>query len=104
MGKKRNWKQYNKQLVHRGNINFWISPDVIKSWKAPRKKKNGHPFVYSDNLIQAISYIRFKFSLSLREVEVFFTSLSALIQNEQRVPCYTQICRRMRTLNLPCAQ
>ena len=74
MGKRRDWKQYNKQLVNRGKIHFWINPEVIKNWKAPERKKNGHPFLYSDRLIQIISYIRFKFCMSLRETEGFFSA------------------------------
>ena len=101
MGQKRDWKQYNKQLVNRGKIQFWVSPEVIKNWKAPKQKKNGHPFLYSDHLIQVCSYIRFKFRMNLRETEGFFTSLVILLQNSLPVPCYTQICRRMKTLPLP---
>jgi len=101
MGKRRDWKQYNKQLVNRGKIHFWISPEVIKNWKAKKQKKNGHPFVYSDDLIQTICYIRFKFQMSLREVEGFFSSFVSLIQKDFSVPCYTQICRRMKKLSLP---
>lgn len=52
MGHKRDWKQCNKQLVNGGKIHFWISPNALKSWKAKRRKKNGHPFVYSDEVIK----------------------------------------------------
>ena len=98
---KRDWKQYNKNLVHRGKINFWIKPAAINNWKAKKKKKNGHPFVFSNELIKAMSYIRFKFHLSLRETEGFFQSLTALVKLLSKVPCYTQLCRRMKCLKLP---
>src|SRR6185436_2561544 len=38
---------------------------------------------------------------TLREVEGFFISLMEITQRKEKVPCYTQICRRMKTLSLP---
>ena len=101
MGHKRDWKQYNKQLVNRGKLHFWISPEALKNWQADRRKKNGRPFVYSDQLIQMLNYLRFKFKLSLRETEGFFSSFVAAMRKKLRVPSYTQICRRLKTLDLP---
>jgi hypothetical protein len=98
---KRDWKKYNKQLVNRGKINFWVGPEVFKDWKAKKKKKNGHPFVYGDEIIKVMSYIRFKFHLSLRETEGFFLSLVMIMNVLKKVPCYTQLCRRMKNLQLP---
>jgi Transposase DDE domain len=74
---------------------------VLKSWRAKKKKKNGHPFVYGDELIKAMSYIRFKYHLSLREIKGFFRSFIERIKSLSQVPRYTQICRRMKTLRLP---
>ena len=101
MGHKREWTHYNKQLVNRGKIHFWISPKALKNWFAARCKKNGHPFVYSNQLIQVICYVRFKFRLSLRETEGFISSFLAALRKQLRVPSYTQICRRMKMLELP---
>jgi hypothetical protein len=96
---KRDWTNYNKQLVNRGKIHFWIRPNT--QWKVPRNKKNGHPFVYADEAIKSMLYIRFKYHQSLRELEGFFISLVEICQGSQKVPCYTQVCRRMKTLSLP---
>lgn len=101
MGHERDWKQYNKRLVNRGKIHFWVCPEVLKNWRADKCKKNGRPFVYSDQLMKAISYLRFKFRISLRETEGFFGSFVAAMRKRLRVPSYTQICRRMKTLGLP---
>lgn len=101
MPSRRDWRQYNKELVNRGKIHFWVRAKVFKHWRAKRGKKNGHPFVYGDHLIQAMCYIRFKFHFSLRETEGFFLSLMKTMKSDRRVPCYTQICRRMKKLKLP---
>jgi hypothetical protein len=100
MGHKRDWKQYNKQLVNRGKINLWIRPEALETWKPERVKKNGRPFLYSDELIKTLSFVRFKFKLSLRETEGFFQSFITAIKSLFHTPCYTQICRRMKTLKL----
>jgi Transposase DDE domain len=101
MHHKRDWKKYNKQLINRGKINFWAHPKVLERWKGKNEGKACRPLVYSDELIKAISYIRFKFHLSLRETEGFFWSLVGLVQMVVKIPCYTQICRRMKCLKFP---
>lgn len=101
MGHKRDWVQYNKQLVNRGKIHFWVSPQALKNWRAKKHKKNGRPFFYSNDLITAISYLRFKFRISLRETEGLFGSFVTAMRKCLRVPSYTQVCRRMKTLGLP---
>lgn len=101
MGHKRDWKQYNKHLVNRGKINLWVRTEVLEQWKPAQKKKNGHPFNYSDELIKTMSFIRFKFRISLRETEGFFQSLMTVAKRFCKIPCYTQICRRMKALSLP---
>lgn len=101
MHHKRDWKNYNKQLVNRGKINFWIDPKIMHNWKGKNEGKACRPFRYSDEFIKAISYIRFKFHLSLRETEGFFWSLIELMNMVLKIPCYTQICRRMKHLKFP---
>ncbi len=98
---KRDWAKYNKELVHRGKINFWISPKAAKKWTAPRMKKNGRPFSYSDELIRAMCFIRFKYRLGLRGTEGFFRSLIGMVPGLISVPSYTQLCRRMKTMQIP---
>ncbi|KAF3363313.1 hypothetical protein PHSC3_000066 [Chlamydiales bacterium STE3] len=44
-------------------------------------------------------FIRFKLRLSLRETEGFFLSLLMMLTTVCKVSCYTQICRRMKTLS-----
>ncbi len=101
MHHKRDWSKYNRTLVNRGNINLWVTPQALENWAAKKEKKNGHPFVYGDELIKAMCFIRFKFSLSLRETEGFFLSFAQSLGTSFKPPCYTQLCRRMKKLVLP---
>lgn len=101
MHHKRDWSKYNRTLVNRGNINLWVTPQALDNWAAKKEKKNGHPFIYGDELIKAMCFIRFKFHLSLRETEGFFLSLMENMNMTFKAPCYTQLCRRMKKLSLP---
>lgn len=101
MHHRRDWSKYNRQLVNRGNINLWITPQALANWSAKKEKKNGHPFIYGEKLIETMCFIRFKFHLSLRETEGFFCSLMNCMGISSKAPCYTQLCRRMKKLSLP---
>jgi len=97
---KRDWKQYNKQLINRGNLNFWVTKKSLKFWKAKKRKTAGRPFTYSDEAINAMLMVRFKYQLPLRELEGLFQFLAKLM-NIPQIPSYTQVCRRMRSIQLP---
>ncbi len=32
-----NWKQYNKALINRGSLTFWIDEETIAEWKKTNK-------------------------------------------------------------------
>lgn len=34
MGKAIDWKSYNRNLINRGQITFWFSPEVMGDWVA----------------------------------------------------------------------
>jgi len=91
-GHKRDWNQHNKQLTNRDNLNFWITKKVLKFWKAKKRKKNGRAFTYSDEAIKAMLIVRFKYKLSLSELQGLFESL-LLFMSIQKVTSYTQIRR-----------
>ncbi len=77
----REWKHYNQNLVNHDKINFWIHKNA---WRAPKKKKNGAPFTYSDEAIKTLLYLRFTFSLSLRQLQGFVDSLFAMQKVSER--------------------
>ncbi|ADV88916.1 transposase [Vibrio vulnificus MO6-24/O] len=33
-----NWKQYNKALINRGSLTFWIDEEAIREWKQSKQK------------------------------------------------------------------
>ncbi|SKA61650.1 transposase, partial [Enterovibrio nigricans] len=38
-----NWKQYNKALINRGSLTFWIDEETIAEWKQNKQGKRGRP-------------------------------------------------------------
>lgn len=96
-----NWSQYNKSLINRGSLTFWISEEVIRSWRSAKKtSKAGRPEKYSDAAIKAVCMVRFFFRLTLRSTEGFISSLFAIMQIALPIPSYSRISRRMKCLNL----
>lgn len=95
------WSQYNKSLINRGSITFWMSKDSIKKWKAEKDKKHfGRPFLYSDDAILLAHTVRYVYNLPLRALEGFLNSLFLMLHLSLKSPCYTQICRRAKSLSL----
>ena len=89
---KSSWKDYNKNLINRGSINFWISKESLKNWKAKKNKKRfGRPFYYSDEAIKTALMVRFIYNLPLRALQGFLNSLFSILKLKLTSPSYTQV-------------
>ena len=97
---KNNWSFYNKSLVNRGQITFWFSPDIVKSWYAKPTGQQGGQLIYSDTAIEVLNIIRFRFGLKLRCTQGFAQSLVQLMGLDIKTPNYTTLCRRLKKLSL----
>lgn len=98
----RNWREYNKALVERGSITLWINEEVAKKWYESRSQ-NLHPGrqkYYSDLALETCLTLKVLFKLPLRSVEGLVKSLFKLIALKVEVPCYTQICRRQKEIDI----
>ena len=71
----KNWSEYEKALVQRGSITFWLSDDFEKVWLYAGKKQRGSQFDYSDKAIEIMLTIKEVFHLTNRGVEGFVRSL-----------------------------
>jgi len=98
----RNWAEYNRSLVNRGSLTFWISEDVLKGWEAAHNPtKRGHPFLFSDTAIIVALSLRFVYRLSLRATEGLVRSILQMMSIPLMAPGYTAICKRMKFLKIP---
>jgi hypothetical protein len=95
-----NWPEYNRALVRRGEIDFWINDKAIKKWTYQGKRSQGSPIIYSDLSIQAALVIRSLFLLDLRSTEGLVKTLTNLMKIDIRVPDFTTICRRQKKLKV----
>jgi hypothetical protein len=99
----RNWKEYNKVLVDRGNITVWIEEKSIQKWyaKPSKKGKRGRRQKYSDVAVQTMLVLKQVYGLDLRRCEGFTQSLLKILGVEIKALSYTQLCRRQASVKLP---
>jgi hypothetical protein len=92
-----NWKNYNRELVKRGSITFWINEESLAAWFAA-SSGSGFQKIYSDLAIELLLLLRFRFHLTLRSTEGFAESLFNLMNITLPMPCYTTLSRRAKDL------
>jgi Transposase DDE domain len=95
-----NWSSYNKNLVKRGDITFWIEESALDSWYYEDEQARGGQYVYSDKSIECLLQLKAVFKLAYRQLEGFATSIIKLMDFEVQVPSYTQISRRAKELSV----
>ena len=96
----RNWRQYNKALVQRGDLTFWFSEKIILNWKKDADKASHGNQKYSDAVILCGLIIKQVYSLTLRSTEGMMASILKLMKITLEVPNYTTFCMRGKTLKL----
>ena len=102
MGKrlqKINWSSYNRELIQRGSITFWIDDAAIANWFAA-SEGSGFQKIYSDIAIQMVLLLRFRFRLALRGAEGFVSSIFQLMKLRLPVPSYSTLSRRSGGLDV----
>ena len=98
-----NWGQYNKSLKSRGSISIWVDEKLEESWYDQGPSQAGGQYEYSDSCIVILYQLRAVYGLPFRQLEGFANSLLELMGLCLRVPCYTQICRRGKGLQVDLA-
>jgi DDE family transposase len=99
----RNWREYDRGLIARGDLTVWLSPDL--AWRAPEGTgKRGRPLVFSDAAIQCVLTLKVLFGLPLRAAQGLVRSLLRLAGLDWPVPHYSTLSRRQRDLTavIPC--
>ncbi|EKS7795088.1 transposase, partial [Edwardsiella piscicida] len=50
-----NWKTYNKALINRGSLTFWLDDEAIQAWyESATPSSRGRPQRYSDLAITTV--------------------------------------------------
>ena len=99
----KNWSDYEKALVQRGSITFWLSDGFERNWLYTGEKQRGSQFDYSDQAILIMLTVKEVFHLTNRQAEGFMRSLFALMKISLSVPDHSTLSKRGRDLkvNLP---
>jgi len=97
---RRNWKEYNKKLVKRGE--FYINPRFLETWLDEIKEMNagkvGQPYLYPNSLIEFLAVLKEK-NFSDRDLQGILHALSKNLGNFP-VISYSQINRRINGLDM----
>jgi len=86
-----NWPEYNRALVQRGSITFWLDRDIREVWYHKQVGPTGRGLdkTFSDEALQACLMLPLHYSLTLRAMEGFVNSLFALMGLPLSCPDYT---------------
>lgn len=97
--KKINWAAYNRELVQRGGITFWICEDALTNW-FHCGTGSGFQKIYSDLAIMAVLILKERFQLTLRSAEGFAASIFSLLHLLLPIPSYSTLSRRAGKLSV----
>ena len=96
----KNWSEYDKALVKRGSITFWIANDFEKTWLYAGKKQGGSQYDYSEQAIVLMQTVKNVFHLPNRSTEGFVGSIFAMLHIILDVPDHTTLSRRGKDLKV----
>ncbi len=96
----RNWPEYEKALVQRGSLTFWLADDFEKVWLYAGEKQRGSQFDYSEQAIEIMLTIKEVFHLSNRGVEGFVRSVFGMLNLHLPVPDHTTLSKRGKSFKV----
>lgn len=96
----KNWSEYDKALVQRGSITFWMSEGFEKTWLYTGEKQRGSQFDYTDRAILVMLTVKEIFHLSNRGVEGFVRSLFRMMKIDLPVPDHSTLSKRGKDLKV----
>ncbi len=97
--KKINWAKYNRELIQRGSITFWIDEAALSNWFHDGVGP-GFQKLYSDVAIIAVFMLKERFQLTLRAAEGFAMSIFSMMALLLPVPSYSTLSRRAAKLSV----
>ena len=81
-----NWAEYEAGLRRRGSLTFWIIPEALSFWQAPKRTTRGGQPRYSDLAIETALTLGLVFGLRLRQTEGLLVSELKLMGLDLAVP------------------
>jgi hypothetical protein len=97
----RNWKEYNRSLVNRGSLTFWISEELLANWLEVEKTgERGASPRYTAATILAIASLKFVFQQAGGQTCGLVTSIFRLLKVDLSVPDHSTLSRRMAVMEV----
>jgi hypothetical protein len=96
----KNWSEYDKALVQRGSITFWLSDDFEKTWQYVGERQRGSQYDYSEQAMVIMQSVKNVFHLSNRAAEGFMRSIFVMLGILLVVPDHTTLSRRGKGLKV----
>ena len=97
----RNWRDYNRSLVNRGSLTFWIAEDLLANWIEKQKSGGrGASPRYTQAAMLAMASLKFVFSQAGRQTCGLVASIFRLLKVALPVPDHSTLSRRMAGLEV----
>ena len=95
----RNWSEYNRSLVNRGNLTVWIDKEAVAGWHSVEATgKKGRTATYSDLAIETALTLRGLLKFPLRQTQGFLEGLFSMLSLRLDAPSYSTLSRRAEEL------
>lgn len=97
--------KYNKSLINRGSLTFWIDAEVMNNWfHHAHHGRRGRSHLYTDQSICTFLMLKGVFSLTLRATQGVLDSLFELMNVPLCAPDYSCVSKQARTVTVACRQ
>ncbi len=84
-----NWPTYNKSLINRGSLSFWVDAEAMSNWfHHDHHRRRGRSQLYTDQTICTFLMLKGIFSLTLRATQGLLDSLFELMNVPLCAPDY----------------
>lgn len=96
----KNWSEYEKALVQRSSITFWLSDDFEETWLYAGERQRDSQFEYSEKAIEIMLTIKEVFHLTNRGAEGFVRSVFEMLHSTLPVPDHSTLSKRAKNLKV----
>jgi hypothetical protein len=85
-----NWPQYNKSLINRGSLAFWVDAEAMSNWfHHDHHGRRGRSQLYTDQTISTFLMLKGIFNLTLRATQGLLDSMFELMNVPLCAPDYS---------------
>ena len=96
-----NWPKYNKSLINRGSLTFWVDAEAMHNWfRHGHHGRRGRSQLYTDQTFSTVLMLKSIFNLSLRATQGLLDSLFELMNVPLCAPDYSCVSKRASTVEV----